>query len=172
MSARRQRPAPGIRRDLADPGERDTSAAAAINERLTPQQSRAPLSLSPRRVLSRLGCLCSLGAGIVGRRASPTSLVRPGAKNDQLSQVVSPDLLLRRRIRLDRAHAGPPADARRSAVGRRRVAKRGDPSRTAELRVPACVHDELARPAARKRRRRAHGFGTATEMASPCRFAL
>jgi hypothetical protein len=40
---------------------------------------------------SRFGCLCSLGAGVDGRRASPTSLLRFGRQNE-VSLVVSCDV--------------------------------------------------------------------------------
>jgi Rieske Fe-S protein len=38
---------------------------------------------------SHFGCLCSLGAGVDGRRASPTSLLRFGRQNEGVSLVVS-----------------------------------------------------------------------------------
>jgi hypothetical protein len=40
---------------------------------------------------SRLSCLCSLGAGIDGRRASSTRLLLSGHKNEGVSLIVSPD---------------------------------------------------------------------------------
>ena len=40
---------------------------------------------------SRFGCLCSLGAGVDGRRASSTSLLLPGRQNERVSLVVPPE---------------------------------------------------------------------------------
>jgi hypothetical protein len=40
---------------------------------------------------SRFGCLCSLGAGVDGRRASSTRLLLSGRKNEGVSLVVSPN---------------------------------------------------------------------------------
>jgi hypothetical protein len=57
----------------------DLEFTYSLIEQDWPRSNPARLSsLSPRRVWSRFGCLCSLGAGIVGRRASTSTLVRSG----------------------------------------------------------------------------------------------